>query len=255
MRAFVASFAPALVASLLMAGPANAQTFDAWSTGDLRDPAPYASPQNAAVEFRIGPYVPKIDDEFAGAATPFEDAFGDKKRVHVAIEADWQALRIPYFGTLGPGFSIGYTKMNGFGLLADGTRASQKTSLTIIPTYAVAVLRADVLVRQTPVPLVPYVKLGVGYAMWFVNDGNDTAEAEDGTRGKSPSTGFQSALGIMLHLDPFDKSADMEMENTLGVNASYLFLEWYNSQLNGFGTGSDMNVGTSTWVTGLAWEM
>jgi len=255
MRAFAVSLTSSLTASLLVVSAAGAQTFDAWAAGDLKDRKAYESPQNAAVEFRIGPYVPKIDDEFNGAATPFEDAFSDKKRVHVAIEADWQALRIPYFGTLGPGFSIGYTKMNGFGLLADGTRSAQKTSLTIIPTYAVAVLRADVIVRQTPVPLVPYAKLGVGYAMWFVNDGNGTAEAEDGTRGKSPSVGLQSALGIMLHLDPFDKAADMEMENTLGVNASYLFLEWYNSQLNGFGSGSDMNVGTNTWVAGLTWEM
>jgi hypothetical protein len=44
------------------------------------------------------------------------------------------------------------------------------------------------------------------------------------------------------------------MDAATGVNNSYFFLEWYNSQLDGFG-GDQMQVGTSTWMLGLAFEI
>ena len=64
---------------------------------------------NAAFEFRIGRYRPNVDNEFQTAA-PYEQTFGNKSRYSIGFEVDWQALRIPYLGTLGPGFGFEYTK-------------------------------------------------------------------------------------------------------------------------------------------------
>jgi hypothetical protein len=168
---------------------------------------------------------------------------------------DWQALEIPSFGTFGPGVGFGYTKFTGEAFLEDGTTADDETTLSILPMYLVGVLRVDVISKTTPVPLVPYAKFGLGYAMWWTSDGRGVARAGDGSRGEDTSWGGQFALGGMLLLDALDRRAAASMDAGNGVNSSYVFLEWYNSSLNGFDSGNQMQVGTSTWMTGIALEM
>jgi hypothetical protein len=216
------------------------------------------SPQNVAVELRVGRYIPAIDSEFDGQATPYQDMFGTDNRYSVGLEVDWQALRIPLIGTLGPGIGLQYTKSTASGFVTSSlgqpspTRSGEDTSLVIFPMYAVAVLRADYFARETPLPLVPYAKLGVGAAIWSINGGDGTANVQ-GTSGSGLSYGPQFALGGMLLLDAFDQTAAKEMDQNTGVNNSYFFLEWYVSHL---GIANDqMRVGTNTWVLGLALEI
>jgi hypothetical protein len=212
------------------------------------------SPQHAAFELRIGRYRPNVDHEFLNVA-PYDETFGSAKHYSVGFELDWQALRIPYLGTLGPGFGLGYTKMTAPSFLTrDLTRAGEDSSLTIVPLHVLAVLRADVIARETPVPIVPYGKLGVGAALWSVGSGDGTANA-NGVTGRGLSYGPQVALGGMFLLDVLDPHAAMEMDSDVGINNSYFFAEWYVSNLDGFGSGKQMQVGTSTWALGLAFEM
>jgi hypothetical protein len=224
--------------------------------GGLEDRKHNESGQSVAVEFRFGRYVPRVDSEFDGA-TPYRDLFGTGNRYLLGLEIDWQALRIPYLGTLGPGFGWGLTKSSADAFLADGTgeRAKQKTTLNIMPMYVVGVLRADVVARETLVPLVPYAKAGFGYALWWVGDGEDTARTDDGVKGQGASYGYQFALGGMLLLDFFDPRTAVEADNSIGINNSYLFMEWYYSDLSGLGSNNRMQVGTSTWMLGLVWEI
>ena len=213
------------------------------------------SPQNAAFEVRFGPYKPSVDDEFNGA-TPFEDTFGSSNRYLLGFELDWQALRIPKFGTFGPGIGWGYTKFtaNAFLTGQGGERSEQKTTFEVMPMYLVGVLRVDVLARDTFIPLVPYAKLGLGYALWWSGDGDDGSTGADGQSGKDASYGWQYALGGMLLLDFLDPSAAADMDAGVGVNNSYFFMEWYVSHLDGFG-GNQLNAGTNTWMLGLALEI
>lgn len=247
-----ASGALAVLAPLCVT-PVQAQTADVGGYGHRTQTE---SPQDVAVELRVGRYVPLIDEEFGGDG-PYERMFGTKNRYSIGVEVDWQALRIPYVGTLGPGFGLQYTKLSGRGFQTDApsVRAEEETSLTLFPMYAVGVLRVDVLSRTTPVPLVPYGKLGLGAALWSVGDGDGTARADDNSVGRGTSYGLQMALGGMLLLDVFEPDAAVELDATMGVNSSYVFLEWYVSDLDGFGSGDQMQVGTNTWVLGLALEM
>lgn len=249
-----------LYASSLLGAAANAHAQGVDEFGRYGSPRTSAeSSQNVAVEIRVGRYVPSIDSEFDGRATPYQEMFGTDNRYSIGLEVDWQALRIPFVGTFGPGFSFGYTKMtaSGFktstvGLGTPPEPAPEDTSIIIFPAYAVAVLRADYLARETPIPIVPYAKLGVGAALWSVKNGGGTATA-DGVSGNGLSYGPQFALGGMLLLDAFDPKAAKDMDQNTGVNNSYFFLEWYVSHL---GVGSNqMNVGTNTWVLGLAVEI
>lgn len=250
---FAALGALALVA---FAGAARAQGVDEFgSYGPNRGHRVTQSSQTAALEIRVGRYVPRIDDEFSGA-TPYKDTFGTKNRYSVGLELDWQAFRIPYLGTLGPGFGLEYTKISGPSYLARdlSQRASEDSSLLILPLYAVAVLRADYLARETPIPLAAYGKVGIGSALWWASGGDGTSRA-NGVAGRGFSYGPQFALGGMFLLDSLDQASAANMDDTLGVNNSYVFFEWYVSYLNGFGSGGQMQVGTNTWVLGLALEM
>ncbi len=247
--------AAACAALMLAASPALAQGVDEFGPyGGLGDQN-FQSPQHFALELRFGPYRPRVDDQFNGSATPYKDTFGTKKRYLVGLELDWQALRIPMVGTLGPGLGWGYTNATGQALLADGSgRAAQDTSLAVMPTYLVGVFRVDVLARKTPVPLVAYAKGGLGYALWWSNSGGSTSHSADGRVARGASYGYQFALGGMFLLDSLDQGAAKEMDSTTGINNSYFFMEWYYSSLDGFGSGKQMQVGANTWTLGLAFE-
>jgi hypothetical protein len=212
------------------------------------------SPQHAAFELRFGPYRPKIDDNLA---TPvYDEFFGNGRRYMFGFELDWQALRVPYVGTLGIGGSWGYTQMsatNRVPATSPGTTAdvTQESSLNIMPLYAVGVLRIDMFARRFGVPLVPYAKLGLACALWWVNDGVGTATNDAGVKGRDTSFGTQAAIGGMFLLDILEPSAALGADNDSGVNNSYIFFEWAMSNYG----GDQMNVGSNTWVTGLAFEM
>jgi hypothetical protein len=233
--------------------PAAAQGVDEFGAYGVKGRELRESPQNIAVEIRFGPYRPRVDTEFDGA-TPFEDTFGKDKRYLFGFEVDWQLLRIPKLGTLGPGFGWGFTKFDGFGFRqVDGSRSEEETSFKVMPMYLVGVLRVDVLARETPVPLVGYGKLGLGAAPWWASHGGGTSRTA-GQVGRSISYGYQFALGAMLLLDPLDREAAIELDSNAGVNNSYLFFEWYFSDLDDFG-GDEMQVGANTWFLGLALEL
>jgi len=171
------------------------------------------------------------------------------------LEGDWQLLRIPHLGTFGPGLGWGYTRATGKARLTNmpGTLSAEQTALSVMPFYVVGVLRADVFARDFDIPLVPYAKLGVGYALWWASDGGTTSRI-DGVLGHGTSYGPQYGLGLMFLLDELDPQTARDADNSLGINNSYIFGEWYGSELDGFGSKTRMNVGANTWVIGLAIE-
>jgi hypothetical protein len=239
----------------LWCGRANAQGVDEFGAyGGLEKAGAGESPQHLALELRFGRYVPRVDSEFGSNATPFADTFGSGSRYLVGFEVDWQALRLSSVGTLGPGIGWGYTKASADSRITGTTeRSDQRTTLSVMPLYLVGVFRADILARETPVPLVGYAKGGLGYALWWVS-GPDQLARNDGVVGKGSSYGPQFALGGMLMLDELDEESAIELDNAAGINNSYLFVEWYASNLDCFG-GECMQVGANTWMLGLALEM
>ena len=211
------------------------------------------SPQTVAFEVRFGPYRPHVDDDLS--ATPYQDTFGNSTRWHGGFELDWQVLRIPELLSLGPGFSAAYTHSSGKAPLASGNGLSaQDTTLGIMPLNLMAVLRLDAIAEHTLIPVAPYAKLGLGYALWWSSIG-ERASRVNGDVGRGSSYGFAWALGMVVRLDPLDPASAASADSSLGINHSGLFVEWFNSNLNGFGSSSVMQVGTSTWVAGLTLEI
>ncbi len=217
------------------------------------DPSRYRSAQYLAVELRFGPYKPKIDDEFGGGAGPYETIFGDSTRYQIGLEVDWQALRIPYFGTLGPGIGYGYTRSTAKAPIeSTGEPSAEDTSLWIMPMYAVAVLRVDVLARDFGIPIVPYVKGGLAYALWHSGAEGELDRDPNGVAGKGSETGVHLAVGGMFHLNVFHPQGALDMDNSTGINSAYVFGEYFTSDVDSFDTG--MQVGADSWVVGIAFE-
>jgi hypothetical protein len=219
---------------------------------------PYASPQHFAFEVRFAPYWPNIDSEPSlKGARPYHDTFGDHPwaRLLVAFEFDWQALRIPHVGTIGPGLSAGYTQMSAPALKMDGSCCSQaNTNLEIFPFYTAAVFRLDALMRDLRIPIVPYAKAGVGWGIWRTwNDGTGTAKVGNSV-GNGISVGPHLAAGGMLQLSVFDPRSARALDEATGINNTYLHAEVMWSGLGELGSGQ-LRVGTTTWVLGLAIEL
>ena len=253
------AIAAAALAAFTLASPALAHDED--STYRPRRSAPgsdagrYRTKQLFEVEFRVGPYLANVDKEFEGAATPFDDTFGDKKRYQFGVEADYQFYRIPWIGTLAAGFAWSFTRYSGFAPLeSDPTVESQHpTALRIMPMGVLGVLRLDVLVQKWSIPIVPYVKGGLGMGHWRTTDAGSISVDENGVKGKGFEWGLQYHFGGMLWLNIFAPQLSLDMDNSTGVNNAYLYFEYMASDIDSFGNG--MQIGTrGTWVTGVAFE-
>jgi hypothetical protein len=239
---------------VLSAPTALAQGVDQFGAYGMEERGQVRSGQEAAFELRIGPYRPNVDDKLQGS--PYQDIFGDSQRWHAGIEIDWQVFRIPRLLSLGPGVGMAYTRSSARAPLASGTGLSaQDTTLNIIPFHLVGVLRLDVLADRFNVPLCPYAKFGLGYAMWWSKDGEETGRDADGIEAKDSSYGLVWALGVAARLDWLDPEDAANADSALGINHSALFLEYFGSDLGGFGSSDVMQVGTQTFVFGLMLEI
>ena len=249
-RGFAAAVSLGVLGAVLTSGSAQAL--------ELGTPAterPHRSAQHFALELRFSPYTPQIDQEPGLDRKPYAETFGGS-RLMIGAEIDWQTLRIPNIGTIGPG--IGYTSMNTEAVTSSGEKSGDETSLSITPMWAVAVLRADALWRNLDFPLVPYAKAGFGYALWSASNTGGTSEARDRSgalvSGRGGSLGTKVALGLSFALDAIDRGASRNMDNATGINNTYIYFEAYWLSLNGLGQNNALRVGTNTWATGLAFE-
>jgi hypothetical protein len=136
--------------------------------------------------------------------------------------------------------------------------SAENTSLQIFPFYAVAVLRVDVLDKELRIPIVPYVKGGIGMALWRAyNDGGTSSVGS--IQGKGHTVGTQVALGISFDLNALDEHTARNFDNAVGVNHTYVFAETYVSALTGLGQSHAMYVGNGSFTApalafGLAFE-
>lgn len=224
-------------------------------------PKSHASSQWFAFELRFAPYWPNIDGQPGLTGTPYKDVFGTMPRLLFSGEIDAQVLRIPHFGSLGPGFSFGYSEMSAPAQLsapASGTSA-ENTNIEIFPMYLVAVLRVDVLLRDFKIPIVPYVKAGIATTIWRTFTDAGTSNYVDPITGQNrngfgATWGEQFAVGGMINLDWIDRRAAVSLDQAAGINHTYVFGEWMYANLDNFGSSSGLRVGTSTFCGGLAFE-
>jgi hypothetical protein len=226
----------------------------------------YESPQHFAIELRFAPFFyPDIDSDPAlHGCQPFKGVFGSSPSLLFSGEFDWQTIRIPHLGTIGPGIGAGVVSFSSNAPTAIGssggcditsTASGEQTGLNIYPFYAVAVLRADALWKDLGVPFVPYAKLGPALAYWQASNTLGISKDRQGSTGQGITWGSQLALGISFNLNVLDPYTARNFDESMGVNNTYLFVEWTDANLSGLWIQPNaLRVGAATWTFGLTWE-
>jgi len=111
------------------------------------------------------------------------------------------------------------------------------------------VYRADFLRPDQGVGLIPYAKAGLDCTFWRMADTGNSGTIDGKT------LGWHAALGVSLDLASFDPDAARVMDHESGVNQTAIFFEAARYALDGFGSGSVLHVGDTTWMGGLMFEM
>jgi hypothetical protein len=200
---------------------------------DWSEPTNVESPENFALEFRFGSYTPDTGD------TAFASTFGGSSLL-IATEFDVVPFRIADILTLGIGAGIGFVSYSGYAIEpTTGVPTNEKTSLSLVPMNALAVLRVVALPRLLSIPFVFTGKLGLDMTYWTGSTGSTASK--DGV-----SLGLRWAVQAALELDFFEPRAARALDDEWGINHSFLFFEFY---------GSTSSVGTPrSWSLGLGFN-
>lgn len=217
----------------------------------------HATDINAAFEFKMGPWSPSIDSgEDLGDPGPWEEIFGQRTRLLYELEYDQQFYR--GIGSLGVGLNLGYSGIKAGSLTEDGERGADSTRFTVVPIRVAAVYRFDWLSEELNIPLVPTLKLGLDYYLWWVGggDGAAVAETDSGSllTGRGGTAGVHAAFGLYLLLDWFAPQMAQNFDVNTGVNHSYLFAEYMLTKVNDFGSSSSWDLSHRGFTFGIAFE-
>ena len=272
MRIFgIALFASSLTAAREASAVETVYKEDELDTALERAPAPerernerYSSPQWFAFELRVGTYLPNVDDDSSlGGRKPFEQSFGKDLRFMAGLEFDVQPLRLKKVGSLGIGAGAALCDISESTLLIDkqgnlGKDSAGKNSLTVYPFHLVVVGRLDVLRDKLKIPVVPYAKAGFSMAYWRASNlggtaSNQLAGEKDAVSGKGTTWGTFLAAGLAFDIGALDTHAAYNIDETTGINHTYIFGEILNYGLSGFGD-KQLNLSDTTWNAGLALE-
>lgn len=256
--------APLLMKPLPLALPVllalwPARTAEAQSISEREQ---YRSGKNFAIELRIGPYMPGVDEEFAGLPAeqrPHQAYFGKDRALLFQTEFDYQFLQEP--GSLAIGLGVGYLQQSGKAFVeptsggAPTARSADSTKFKVIPLSLSLVYRMDLLARYSNIPFVPYGKVGLDYGVWYVTNGNgDFAKSTDGGDGYGGTPGWHAAIGLSLVLDIFDPGASQALDSEIGVNHTLAFVEYGHYDFSGLGQSNKLQLGDTTWTAGVMFE-
>ncbi|MGE0870506.1 MAG: MXAN_2562 family outer membrane beta-barrel protein [Kofleriaceae bacterium] len=224
------------------------------------------------VGLRLGPYLPDIDKQFreqvgGTMSGPYLAMYGGY-RITPMIDVDrilWRG-----FGQLGVGLSAGYLQKSGRSF-KDGTdpadpnrpRSEGDTNtFRLFPLGLTAIYRFTVLDEQYGVPIVPYVRAGLGYYVWWIRTNGRTATAcWDGTKDPDcdkdyaygASAGYQGAIGIAIRAERVDPDAASSMRQS-GIHHAGFYGELSMAKMDGFGKDTKLSVGDTTWFAGVNFE-
>lgn len=223
------------------------------------DAAHADSPRTTSIDLRVGYYLPSIDSEFAtsNGQTPFDSLIGGSA---LAKGLSFDYILFDGFGDLGLGGSIGWWSASGKGRTLDGSTSKDSTELLIVPVTIDLTYRFSWLAFETGFPLIPYVKGGLAYSMWWAFDGNGDVSTYTGPDNKVRTAqggiaGLHGAVGLRLLLDVFEPRAAKGFDLEMGVNHSYMFAEYQVVSINNFGDSKSMDLSDKVLMFGLAFDL
>lgn len=229
-------------------------------------PKPKTTP-GFGIEFKGGPYLPAMADDpndvftrVFGEASSAERAVRTSPNPLYRIGVDLQLYR--GIGTAGIGGSFGFMQFVGRGYFGDsGGRSMDTTVFNLAPLELTAFYRFDWLADRTPVPLVPYLRGGLAYSLWWVTTGTGEISRwegagpgeDDDVVGQGGKFGLTGTLGLAFLLNVIEPRSARRLYESTGIRGTYLFAEFSASKIDGFGApGFDLS--DTTWSLGIYFE-
>ncbi|HSS00829.1 MAG TPA: MXAN_2562 family outer membrane beta-barrel protein, partial [Kofleriaceae bacterium] len=214
---------------------------------------------------RIGPYLPSIDSKLGLTPGPFKQMFGGARPMPM-LDVDrflWNG-----FGQVGIGFSIGYMQWFAHAFVDGSTpqdnprmrSPADTNTFRLIPIALTATYRYTKLDDDYGIPVVPYVRAGLSYYLWWVSSNGsvaqicaDPASTGCGNKALGASAGLQGSIGIAIRAERIDASTAMSMQQS-GIQHAGIYAELSLAKVDGFGSDSKLSVGDATWFAGVDFE-
>jgi len=237
------------------------------------------SPVQGNVDLQLGPYFPRIDEEFDNSdEQPFADTFGSDNTTMAQLDAVYYLW--DQHGKLGVGASFGYAKFSGQAQIEggegsngggsdgggsngggsgdgvsdeDGVDLTEQTNFNVFPLGVIATYRWDHPVQEWDIPVALRGELGFDYYLWRIADeSGNTADTGD-LSGSGGTPGVHASLRGELLLDWIDPKSAAQFDFSWGINNTYLFWEFTFSRVRDF-DGEGFRLGDNFWRLGLAFE-
>jgi hypothetical protein len=210
-----------VLSSLSFIASAEARAPDTFEE-DYHEPVGIDSPMWMALEIKLGPYLP-------GRDAVRKSTFGDDRGWMLNLELDVTVFHIPYVGQLNVAAGWGWANYDAKAIVpSTGSRSGEETELTLYPLSALAILRVDVLARETVVPITFAGKFGHEWVRYKATTGERTDKS-----GFLP--GLRWGAQAALELDFFDRESARRMDEEWDVNHTFVLFEYYESMTKGTG--------------------
>lgn len=227
---FIQSIITAAIILCTSVGIAGAQTPE----DETNVPKSYDSPEKFELELRIGPYVPEVGND------TFEEIYRDDSGLLLGLELDIIVFRLLNIFYLNVAAGIGYADYTGPSISSEtGDRTDEESNFDVVPIFALAVARIDVLARLLDIPLIVTGKIGYTWMIW--DDEKGERDISDGI-----SHGLAWAGQAALDLDFFDKRSARMLDDEWGINHTFIFIE-----ILGIDTFEGLELDEITWAAGL----
>ncbi len=214
------------------------------------------SPKTMSFHIAFGAYnLANIDK--GSSSEPGRSIFGNANEL--MFQGGFEYLAWQGFGSVGIEGAVGYWSTEGKGLYQSGTASTDKTSLEFVPFKLSGVYKFDWFKDEYNIPLVPMVKFGFDYYLWWVSNQRDNIaryETESGSvkKGMGGTFGLHVAYGVLFNLDIIDPKLASNFDYDVGVNDTYLYIEGVYSYVDDFGSGSSWDMSDHSFLAGLQLE-
>jgi hypothetical protein len=269
-RLVVASATAAALVAVPALASAQSSIAPYWEEESLADETVETAPR-WNVGIKVGPYTPGIDQQFqdqtGSSREPFDAAFRGGMWLPV-LEVDYFILN--QFGQLGIGGSAGFTG-DGANPWVEGSdpndpkrprENSPDMKFRMVPLTLTAVYRATQLDDVYGIPVVPYIRGGLAYYIWWMRSPNGEFAQLPGCEGTGESTtckarggsfGLVGSVGLALRAENIDQSAALSMRES-GIHHAGFYVEGSLGWVDGFGNEKRMALGDLTWFGGFNFE-
>jgi hypothetical protein len=131
----------------------------------------------------------------------------------------------------------------------------------LVPMALTATYRFTWLDDEYGIPVVPYVRGGLSYYLWWLSSNgsiasicNDPAAPTScSNKALGASLGMQGSIGIAIRAERIDASTAMSMQQS-GIQHAGIYAELSLAKVDGFGSDSKLSVGDATWFAGVDFE-